>query len=67
MLAYYNGGGRQAWRYSLHEKSLRGVSLSEVEKQYKNRLAAETKNYVEKVIEMDSLFNKIIINQLPTG
>ena len=66
-LAYYNGGGRQAWRYSLYEKSENGIKLTELEEHFKNILAKETFNYVHRIMHMDSVFNNLIRNQLPTG
>jgi len=66
-LAYYNGGGRQAFRYMLLEKSLKGVELDSLETHYMEALATETKNYVSKINRRDSLFHRIIADQLPTG
>ena len=66
-LAYYNGGGRQAYRYNLYRKELQGIKLKGLERHFKNMLAEETKEYVAEIVKNDSLFNKIIKEQLPTG
>jgi soluble lytic murein transglycosylase len=65
VLAYYNGGGKQAHRWSIYRKQLNGITLDELEKKYVNKLASETKKYVHDVIHHDSLFQSKINNVLP--
>ena len=67
VLAYYNGGGRQAYRYLLYEKQMNGIKLDSLETFYVNKLSSETKNYVLKIMDRDSIYNKFIENQLPQG
>jgi len=66
-LAYYNGGGNQAYRWSVYRKHTNGVTLDSLEIYYMNILAIETKNYVHNVLHNDSLFKKHIKNTLPLG
>jgi len=66
-LAYYNGGGRQAYRWGLHIKKTKGITLDSLERKYANRLASETKDYVYKVMSNDSLFRNRIDGVLPSG
>jgi soluble lytic murein transglycosylase-like protein len=66
-IAYYNGGGRQAYRWSIYRKYTNGVTLDSLETYYMNILAVETKNYVHNVVHNDSLFKKHINNTLPLG
>lgn len=66
-LAYYNGGGRQAYRWGLYRKQLNGVTLDSLEAYYAGILYEETKQYVIKVMDRDSLFRKRIDTMLPTG
>lgn len=48
-LAYYNGGGRQAYRYSLYIKEQNNDSLSFAERNHLVRLSTETKKYVRDI------------------
>ena len=55
-LAHYNGGYRQAYRYSLvHRKN-----LSDDEKYELNKLAEETRDYVPKVLNNFTKFNEMM-------
>ena len=67
MLAYYNGGGRQAYRYGLYIKEQKGIELNLKEKKYRKRLSSETEHYVKVIIKMDKKFSERIKKQLPTG
>ena len=42
-------------------------NMHDIEIELKNKLAEETRNYVQIITEMDSVFNQIIRKQLPTG
>jgi len=64
-VAFYNGGGRQAYRWGMYRRHLNGIPLDSLETHYMNILSNETKEYVHNVIQSDSLFNKIIKNELP--
>ena len=65
-VAYYNGGSKQAYRWELYQKDMNGGSLDSLECVNMLKLSEETKNYVIKVIHMDSVFEKSIKNELPT-
>ena len=56
MLAHYNGGYRQAYRYGLIGRT----DLTEEETNNLNKLASETKDYVPKVLNNFKKF-KIIM------
>jgi len=64
--AYYNGGGKQAYRWALHWKREQGVSLDSLENIHADRLASETKDYVYTILKNDSLFRKKIHGILPS-
>jgi soluble lytic murein transglycosylase-like protein len=59
-LAYYNGGGRQAYRYILYRKASKGGALTDKEKYNMKRLADETKDYVKLVINKEIKFKELI-------
>jgi len=66
-VAWYNGGGRQAYRWGLYRKHMDGITLDSLETELMNRLADETKNYVHNVMKQDSVFRESINNEIPLG
>lgn len=63
-IAFFNGGGKQAYRWGLYRKKLDNLKLDSLETYYLNKLSNETKNYVIDVMDKDSLFEKNIKNEL---
>jgi soluble lytic murein transglycosylase len=58
VLAYYNGGIKQAYRYSLYVKNVNKEKLNKEEMVYLNLLSKETKNYVIEVLDREKEYSE---------
>jgi soluble lytic murein transglycosylase-like protein len=67
VVAFYNGGYKQAYRWGLYRRYEAGLQLDSLEMKLKDILYEETKKYVIGVMDKDSVFQKRINRELPTN
>lgn len=59
-LAYYNGGGKNAYRYKLYRKQKQGYKLTDDQLVHVSRLAEETRDYVSRIMKIRKKHKKMI-------
>ena len=67
VVAYYNGGYRQAHRWGLRMKYEQGMTLDSLEMKLKDCMYDETEDYIINVMHKDSVFKNLIEQELPTN